>query len=275
RREMVKKGMREWRGGRSAPTEYPMSETTRAAFQRALRAMNKARVPYSIGGALALHWYSGFWRVAKDLDLFVLPEHLDWAMGVLASSGFSTRIRHPQWLAEAILEPNKVDLVFGMGNWLQYVDRAFIEEARPGIVLGEKSWIAPPEEMIYSKAFVASRERYDAADIYHLLVAVKGQLDWSRLLMRFEEHWEVLLSHLVLFRYVYPSHRDIIPGWVLDQLLSSFQETRREPWTGGKLCRGFLLDGIGTYSLDIKEWGYRDAREEAWEELQLRSAKAA
>lgn len=272
---MAKQGIREWRGGRPAPGEYPMSETTRATFQKALRAMNKARVPYCVGGALALHWYSGFWRVAKDLDFFILPEHLDWAMGVLASSGFSTRLRHPQWLAEAILDPNKVDLVFGMGNWMVYVDNIFIDEARPGIVLDVKSWIAPPEEMIYSKAFVASRERYDAADVYHLLVAVKGQLDWPRLLARFGEHWEVLLSHLVMFRYVYPSHRDVIPGWVLDELLSRFEETRREPWKGGKVCRGFLLDGIGTYSLDIKEWGYHDAREDAWEELQLRRARAA
>jgi len=78
-----------------------------------------------------------------------------------------------------------------------------------------------------------------------------------------------------MFRYVAPAHLDIIPGWVLDELLARFQKTRREQWTGGKLCRGFLLDGIGTYSLDVKEWGYRDAREEAWDELQLRSAKAA
>ena len=271
---MVKKGMREWRGGRSAPTEYPMSETTRAAFQRALRAMNKARVPYSIGGALALHWYSGFWRVAKDLDLFVLPEHLDWAMGVLASSGFSTRIRHPQWLAEAILEPNKVDLVFGMGNWLQYVDRAFIEEARPGIVLGEKSWIAPPEEMIYSKAFVASRERYDAADIYHLLVAVKGQLDWSRLLMRFEEHWEVLLSHLVLFRYVYPPIETSSPDGCWINCCPAFKRRGENRGRAGSCVEASSWTDRHLF-IRYQGVGYRDAREEAWEELQLRSAKAA
>lgn len=273
--EMVRQLMRAWRGGRAAPSEYPMSDATRAVFRRALRAMNRARIPYCVGGALALHWYTGFWRVAKDLDLFILPKDADWAMEVLASAGFAARVKHGEWLADALVDGNKVDLIFGMGNWLGYVDQVYIDKARPGIVLDVKSWVAPPEEVIYSKAFVASRERYDAADIFHLLVATARELDWKRVLGRFGEHWEVLLSHLVMFRYVYPSHRDILPGWVLDELLARFQETRREPWTGGKVCRGFLLDGIGTYSLDVKEWGYRDARQEAWEALQRRVTRAA
>ncbi len=260
---------------RESPGEYPMNQQTRAVFQNALRAMNRARVPYAVGGALALHWYSGFWRVAKDLDLFVLPEHTGWAMRVLESVGFETRIRHEQWLAEGILRSNKVDLVFGMGNWLGYVDSVYIQGARPGIVLGVSSRIAPPEELIYSKAFVASRERFDWGDAFHLLVATGNQLNWARLLERFGEHWEVLLSLLVMFRYVFPSHRDVLPGWVLDDLLVRLQQTRREPWTGGKLCRGFLLDGIGTYSLDVQEWGYLDARQEAWEKLQQREIGAA
>jgi hypothetical protein len=124
--------------------------------------------------------------------------------------------------------------------------------------------------MIFSKAFVASRERYDAADVQHLLVTTANRLDWPRLLDRFGERWEVLLSHLVMFRFVYPSHRDLVPCWVLDQLLQRLQRTRSEPWLGGRVCRGFLLDGIGTYSLDVTEWGYRDARTDAWAEFQRR-----
>lgn len=255
-------------GGPHAPSEYPIAPETRRVFQKALRAFNRAKIPYSVAGAFALHWYSGFWRMAKDLDLFLLPEHVHWGMRVLEEVGFSTRIRHHQWLAEGLRGDNKVDLIFGTGNWLAYVDEAYIEKAKPGSILGVPSRVAPAEELIYTKSFVASRERYDAADVYHLLVATRGELDWERILRRFGEHWEVLLSHLVMFRYVYPSHRGFIPSHVLDKLLARFQQTRREPWTGGKLCRGFLLDGIGTYSLDIQEWGYRDARQEAWEKLQ-------
>ncbi len=272
---IASKVKRIWPGGRAAPSDYPMSEETRAVFQKALRAMNGAKIPYVVGGALGLHWYSGYWRAAKDLDLFLLKKDVDRAIQAMRAAGFVSRVKHAEWLAEALLSGNKVDLIYGMGNWLQYVDKSYIDQARPAIVLGVESWIAPPEEMIYSKAFVGSRERNDAGDVYHLLLATAKKLDWRHLLDRFGDHWEVLLSHLITFRYVYPSHRTSIPPWVLDELLGRLKQSRIEPWAGGKLCRGFLLDGIGTYSLDIQEWGYRDARQEEWEELQKQDEKAA
>ncbi len=58
--------------------------------------------------------------------------------------------------------------------------------------------------MIWSKAFIMERERYDGADIAHLILACGRDLDWRRLLGRFGRRWRVLLSHLVLFGFVYP-----------------------------------------------------------------------
>jgi hypothetical protein len=58
------------------------------------------------------------------------------------------------------------------------------------------------EETIWSKAFVMERERYDGADIAHLLRASAERLDWHRLLERFDAHWPVLLSHLILFGFI-------------------------------------------------------------------------
>ena len=48
------------------------------------------------------------------------------------------------------------------------------------------------------------RERYDGADIVHLLHACSAQFDWHRLLERFGAHWRVLLHYLILFGFVYP-----------------------------------------------------------------------
>jgi hypothetical protein len=39
--------------------------------------------------------------------------------------------------------------------------------------------------------------------------------DWDRLLARFADQCPVLLSHLVLFRFVYPDRRDDIPSAVI------------------------------------------------------------
>ena len=54
----------------------------------------------------------------------------------------------------------------------------------------------------------------------------------------------------------------------MDELLARLQQTRYEAWTGGKLTRGPILDVNGAFDQYVEEWGYRDARKEAWEKLQ-------
>jgi hypothetical protein len=43
--------------------------------------------------------------------------------------------------------------------------------------------------------------------------------DWEHLLRRFGDDWRVLFSHLVLFGFIYPSKRNLIPKEVIGQLL--------------------------------------------------------
>jgi len=42
--------------------------------------------------------------------------------------------------------------------------------------------------MIWSKAFIMERDRYDGADIAHIIRTCGKGLDWSRLLHRFGSH---------------------------------------------------------------------------------------
>ena len=97
------------------------------------------------------------------------------------------------------------------------------------------------EEMIWSKAFVINRERYDGGDIAHLLRAHGDNLDWDRLLRRFDAYWEVLLSHLILFRFIYPGERDKVPAGVLGRLLGRVQEQIKQQEAEARICRGTLL----------------------------------
>ena len=75
----------------------------------------------------------------------------------------------------------------------------------PDESLGFPVRLMPIEEMIWSKAFLMERERFDGADVLHLVRARQKEINWPRLLSRFGEHWRVLLAHLVLFPYVYPN----------------------------------------------------------------------
>lgn len=250
------------------PLEVPEREAR--VFRLALQALDESGVPYSVGGAFALYFHAGIRRKVKDLDIHVVPRYVDRVLAALQDRGFTTRMKHYQWLAQAFREQCQVDVVFGMGNWLAAVDDDWIERGRPGQVLGRPVIVAPVEEIIWSKAFMCSRERYDAADIFHLLISSAHELDWSHLLARFDGHWEVLLSHLIMFRYVFPSHARLVPDHVLDGLLRLLSLSRQRPWHGGRVCRGTLVDGAGAYYEDVTERGYRDVRQELWERRQRR-----
>jgi hypothetical protein len=119
--------------------------------------------------------------------------------------------------------------------------------------------LSPAEEMIWSKAFIMERERFDGGDILHLILRCGPTLDWPRLLRRFGAHWRVLLAHLVVFGFVYPSERTSIPQWVMDQLLVRLQKEMTETPPAARICRGPLISRA-QYLIDIEQWGYADAR---------------
>jgi hypothetical protein len=172
----------------------------------------------------------------------------------------------PHWLAKVYdgtadeqEDADFVDIIFSSGNAVAEVDDAWFEHAISEEVLGVSARLCPIEEMIWSKAFVMERERFDGADIAHLILACAERIDWRRLLARFGPHWRVLLSHLVLFGFSYPGQRDRVPAWVLDTLLQRLHAEHAEPCSGDRLCAGTLLSRE-QYLMDIERWGYRDAR---------------
>ena len=150
-------------------------------------------------------------------------------------------------------------MIFSSGNGLSQVDDGWFEHAVTGPVLGVEVSICPPEEMIWQKAFITERERYDGADIMHLLLACAERLDWRRLLARFDGHWRVLLSYLSLFGFVYPSERARIPEWVMSELIERLARESRDLPPPRRVCQGTLLSRE-QYLTDIGLWGFEDAR---------------
>ena len=95
-------------------------------------------------------------------------------------------------------------MIFSSGNGLAVVDETWFEHATEQNVLGLTVLVAPAEESLWSKAFVMERERFDGADVAHIILAYGDRLDWHRLLERFGPHWRVLLAHLILYGFIYP-----------------------------------------------------------------------
>jgi hypothetical protein len=227
-------------------------------FRRAIQALNEAEIPFVIAGAFAVHYYTGLWRFTKDLDLFLKPASALPALDCLRVAGFTTDIEEAHWLAKARLGHSFCDLIWGGGNWATFVDEDWFQYSVPAQLLGEPVKMAPIEELILSKAYVMGRERFDGADIAHLLRAGDGRIDWERMILRFGPHWELLLSHLLAYRFVYADHRDIVPLEVLQGLMRRVGTP--EEIADGLPFRGPLVDRY-SYLHDLVEQGMPDPRD--------------
>jgi hypothetical protein len=232
---------------------------TNAFYRRTLHVLSDARVPFLVGGSHALLSYTGIVRETKDFDLFLKRCDLDAGLGALREAGYHTEITFPHWLAKAKQGNDVVDLVFSSGNGVCVVDDAWFANALEAEVLGMPVKIAPVEELLWQKAFVMERERYDGADVAHIIRSCAETLDWDRIVQRFEPHWQLLLSYLILFGFIYPSERHRVPERVMADLSQRLDRERVSPPSEDRLCRG-TLTSRAQYLHDIGRYGYEDAR---------------
>jgi hypothetical protein len=232
---------------------------SRAFYQSAMSALQQDGVPFLVGGAYSFSRYTGIERHTKDFDIFVRQDDAQPALDSLARAGYLTEMTFPHWLGKAFCGESFVDVIFGSGNGVARVDNLWFEHATQSVVLDMPALLCPVEETIWSKAFVMERERYDGADVAHLLRARAQDLDWSRLLRRFGPHWRVLLNYLILFGFIYPAERHFIPRWVMDRLIAELQHESRVPPPEEKVCQGTLFSRA-QYLVDTENWGYQDAR---------------
>lgn len=238
----------------------PLTSPEKAELYRtALELLNRSGVQYMVGGTYAFQYYAGISRTTKDFDIFVRPRDVQRVLDVLTRCGFRTEIAFSHWLAKAFSADRFVDVIFGSGNGAVSVDDEWFAHAVAEEVLGVPVRLCPAEEMIWSKAFIMERERYDGADVAHLFRHCSGLLNWERLVRRFGPNWRVLLAHLILFGFIYPGERALIPSSVIRELVNRLLAELDVPTRDSKVCQGTLLSRA-QYLVDVDEWGYEDAR---------------
>lgn len=226
--------------------------------RRSVAVLRAAEIPFLIGGAYVVEVYAGVSRSTKDFDLYIRPNDVNGALAALARAGYETELTFPHWLAKAVYAKDVLDLIFRAGNGLCEVDDSWFERARDDELLGMPVKLCAPEEMIWMKAFIMERERFDGADIAHILRCWVATMDWPHLVRRFGPDWRVLLSHLILFGYIYPGERARIPIAVMEELIARLRSEANKAGSE-RLCRGTLLSRQ-QYLADIQEWGFQDAR---------------
>jgi hypothetical protein len=241
--------------------EFWIPEEERVIYQEALRVLNGTGLPYVVSGLYAIYEYTGIYRKTKDLDLFLEPQHVVAAASALNDAGFQVRLENSHWLAKALKDHKQVDLIFGMGNGLAFIDAAWHEHSRAGILAGVPIRMSPPEDLIWHRLFVAERHRSDVADVLHLILCRGDEMDWQRLLDRVQSHWRLLLGQIHLYDFVYPGHRGRVPQWVRRRLYD-LAEAEIDSVGDPAICQGTLISRF-SYNIDVNEWGFRDLRKEA------------
>lgn len=228
-------------------------------YREALAVLHESGLACLVGGAFAYESYTGIVRQTKDLDLFVRPEDSGRVLEALEKAGYRTELRFPHWLGKAWKDDASIDVIFSSGNGVCRVDDDWFRHAPPAVVLGHDAALTPAEEMIWSKAFVMERNRFDGGDIAHLLRARASMLDWARLLARFNRHWRVLFSHVVLFGFIYPEQRLRVPEWFMREMLRRMQQEMLGLPADRRLCQGTLLSW-SQYLVHLERGEYDDAR---------------
>jgi hypothetical protein len=236
-------------------TPLAPSETAEAFYAAALQELANLGLPFLVGGTYAVCAYTGIQRPTKDLDILCKAGDFPRILSHFQNRYAEIEIEDERWIGKVRHDGCFFDLIFGSANGSMPVTDAWFEQAQRTEILGVPVLLASPTDMIWSKAFIQLRHRFDGPDIMHIILRQHDRIEWRRLLSTMEPYWEILLAHLVNFRWIYPSERDIVPHWLMQELLERLRTQLELPPAQRRICRGPLLSRFD-YQVDAQEWGF-------------------
>jgi hypothetical protein len=226
-------------------------------YAESLRLLTESGIPFLLSGTYAVTAYTGLVRPTKDLDVFCKAGDFPKILAYFQERGYRTDVEDERWIAKVWQDNHFFDVIFAMSNGVAPITDDWFINNDTIKVYGAEAKITPPTELILSKMFIQDRYRYDGADVVHVLYRAHDRIDWQHLLRYMEPHWEVLLTHLLNFRFIYPTERDLIPRWIMEELTTRLQAQVSLPPARVKVCRGRLFSPRD-YVTDITEWGFAD-----------------
>ena len=235
----------------------PKTQQRRNQFYRdVLDAIAQQQIPFLVAGAYALRRHAGIFRDTKDLDLFCKAGDYPRILKLLIELGFKTEITDARWIAKAFKGDHYVDLIFNSVNGIVPVEDSWFERAAKMEIFDAEWPCLSAEDLLWCKIYIQDRTRYDGADVNHIILKQGEAMDWRYILMRTEQHWQLLLSQLINFQFVYPSQQDMVPKWLMEELLDRQQDIMALPAAVDAVCRGPLVSQT-QYETDVREWGYK------------------
>jgi hypothetical protein len=192
-----------------------------AVYDAALRGARERNIPFALGGAFAVAFYTGCWRDTKDLDLYVPPDHKDRMIQLVADLGMTDYYEIAPydrwWIYRSTRDEIIVDIIWAMANHRQQIDDLWMSGPQIGF-RGHQVRVLPAEALLWDKLYIVQRERCDWPDIMNLLYAAGAALDWERLLARIGDDAPLLGGVLSVFRWLAPEHAQQLPCWIWERV---------------------------------------------------------
>ena len=240
------------------PHDFVASERAEAFYAEVIKLMAESGIPFLLSGTYALSCYTGIVRPTKDVDVFARAGDALRMLSFFKERGFGVQVVDERWLYRVTREELFVDVITNMPTSQTHVTDDWFVDAPEAKLFDTCVHLVPPTQFVWSKIFVQDHHRYDAADVAHMILKRHGEIDWRKLLSHMELYWEVLLMALLNFRFVYPSERNLVPRWVMDELLERLQAQLSMPAAEKKVCRGRIFSPRD-YMIDVNEWGFSEA----------------
>lgn len=226
-------------------------------YKEVLAILIRNKIQFLVGGTYAVKKYTGIERDTKDLDIFCKAGDYPRIIKLFSDMGYRTHVNDERWLAKVQFKHYYVDFIFNSNLGVFPVDNTWFKNAPIAKLFGLKVKLIPLEELIWSKSFRMGRKRFEGPDVNHLILKKGKDIDWRHLLNRMEPYWEILFAHILMFRFVYPSKRNMVPKWLMKNLITRLKEQLSIRPPHDQVCRGSLLSQK-QYNIDINRWGFLD-----------------
>lgn len=228
-----------------------------AFYKEALTLLNESGAQYMLGGGFAMAHYTGIFRDTKDLDIFCKSSEYPKILKHFSDYGYETELTDVRWLAKTFKGNHFIDIIFDTVNNICTVDDSWYERASEAVIYDIPVKYIPAEELLWCKIYVQNRERYDGADVNHIMLRWGKKLDWNHIYNRLDRHWHLLLAQFIMFQFVYPAdYHEIIPKELFHELMERARQQYDMPSAVEKVCRGPIIDQT-QYAVDIKDWDYK------------------
>ena len=192
-------------------------------YIQALDCLKEKDVPFMVGGAFAVWYYTGRWRDTHDMDVFTSPEHVPAAAAALSASGFEDLGEQAagdrEWIYHAVKGDIIVDVIFSFANRITTVAEDWIKRGPEGELLGVQVKFMPIEELVHSKIYTMNKHRCDWPDIMRILRTNCPTFDWRRFMDMLGDAWLLFAGLVDVFDWQFPADKHCIPDDIRLELI--------------------------------------------------------